>query len=228
MDSPAPFKHQTLYDTLAQHDATGAIRALQSWLPSARYADVVDCLNGCPPDLRVSLQSLLRDLISGYPAVRYGVPVLLRYAPVYERAGEILHAPLPLISNRKGVASCRWIESDVLDISPYILDPVSLHKVRVLPDAITVGVLMLRSTSEEVPAEPEGRWWQSLLNAPSGGEVKLFPGHVWPWIDAVEVALVMGEVAQTGELPQRSVAFLSDDLYCWAIEAGGRFGRAVA
>ncbi|MCA0187601.1 MAG: hypothetical protein LCH90_16720, partial [Proteobacteria bacterium] len=130
-------------------------------------------------------------------------PVLLRYAPVYERAGEILHAPLPLISNRNGVASCRWSESDVLDISRYILDPVSLHKVRVLPDAITVGVLMLRSTSEEVPAEPEGRWWQSLLNAPSGGEVKLFPGHVWPWIDAVEVALVMGEVAQTGELPQR-------------------------
>jgi len=119
-------------------------------------------------------------------------------------------------------------ERDVLEVSRYVLDPVSLHKVRVLPDSITVGVLMLRSTSEEAPVEPEGNWWKSLLETATGGVIQLFPGHVWPWIDAVEAALVMGEAAQTGKMPQRSVSFLSDDRYRWAVEAGGRFRKAVA
>lgn len=115
----------------------------------------------------------------------------------------------------------------MLDVSRYVLDPVSLHKVRVLPDSITVGVLTLRSTSESAPAEPEGHWWKSLLETATGGVIQLFPGHVWSWIDAVEAALVMGEAAQTGKLPQRSVSFLSDDRYRWAVEAGGRFRQAV-
>lgn len=201
-----------------------ALDRAQAWLPAASYADVAQWISSAPPYIRPHLTSLLRDVITEYPTMWYGIPVLVRYAPA--DGCSRLELPLPDCPPDESVRSIGWLPVSVLhDGAPIGMRPGPHYAEAGVP---TAAVLLMRVDNADygAPPGPDDRWWGDAFWVPDGDCVTMTSGAVLPWIDALEACAVMLASATSACPPATQRRFLDDyDAYRAAQEKGSQFWR---
>ena len=74
-----------------------SVDLVQAWLKTARPGQVTALAKACPEQVRPQLTTLLRDVVSGFPDVLFGCPILIHAVPDIE-----LDEPAP---------PCLWLPS---------------------------------------------------------------------------------------------------------------------
>lgn len=203
-----------------------SIGLMQDWLKTARPGEAPRLVNDCPARVRPLLTTLMRDVLSGYPAVLLGCPLLIYAAPVIE-----LDSPLSpclwLPTLRSGSAQpCEGLQFEgwlpvgaepPVNLLPQPFKPT----VPVSWRTPTAAVALFRHDPEtdvediDVPSP----WWGDLfLSTP--GQVRLSGKTLLPYPDALEAAARL-QAAARGEPRESLSVFLSEDE--WAFEAGAAF-----
>lgn len=171
-----------------------ALEQVQAWLPTASFADVAACLDLCPCDIRPRLVSLIRDVLTGYPDVLYGIPVLIYFEPARPAIGyaaEHLELPLPDYSPpHESVTSIGWMPLSILrDDTPLGPRPWPQY---IQPYTTDCVILTMRVRgADDAPPVPDDQWFADAFRVPDGDKITLSSGTSMPWIDAIEAGCVL-------------------------------------
>lgn len=205
---------------------------VQSWLKTARPGQLTALVNACPEQVRPRLTTLLRDVISGFPDVLFGCPILIHAAPdveLDEPAPPCLWLPSLDASEHQPCDGLRfegWLSTDA-ELPVSLLPGPFKPTVPVPWRTSTSSVALFRhdhtrcaEESIDIPAE----WWANLFRS-TPGKVRLLGRMLLPYPDALEAARELQAAARGESLPG-SGAFLRD---CdWARDSGLTFAAECA
>jgi hypothetical protein len=218
---------------LMRGDYAKVITLMLDWLCGCQPGDPGRLLDVCSPKLRSSVELLLRDLLTNYPKILLGCPLML-YAiqdndNVVSASGLGLPFPRPRHACPcEGLWFVGWLRSE---LKPPIYLPVSMeprHNTLIWNNATSFVALfcasedLLDTEQMQIPAE----WWGDLfmkgLNAQPVGNVRIEGDLLLSYPDALEVAVAQ-QAGARGE-PMPACGHFQQDLV-WAYEAGIRFGE---
>jgi hypothetical protein len=204
-------------------DVEFAVNCVYLFVRGAGYAELRELFDAKLEPYRQRLIALVRDVLSDYPTMTFGVPML-----IYVESSDCVHRPLrlPLPDYQPpdtNIESCAWLGLNTLR------SPIDFGKpapVTVFTSRVAGAVLLLRCRTEDPPRISD-EWYGDVFND--------LPGHVsihtlapMPWPDAVEAAAAMlvnaRAVGVTVDSPQ---VFLDFGLHFAAQDVGRRFYRRV-
>lgn len=199
-----------------------AIVLVQSWLAVAGPYDVESLLDAMRPDIQPKLALLLRDLISSYPTMLVGCPVLLYIKPEDAQSVSVtLPGPRETLAQPNTQMSfVGWLGIDHLSSTP-----IKLKSTRGQMDVPTNQVqvaIAIFETQENFFDQKEFDipffWWANLFQ-PIDGLVRVSARMAMPYPDAYEAARIMLCSANEKMAP-RVNHFLSDEGATWAMNEG--------
>lgn len=188
------------------------------WLQVATYGEIRDLVNDTPAHLRKHVVLLLEDVISCWPTVKWGLPVLFRYRD--ELGGE-LQLPLPEhAAPDPSITSMGWISLNTLrDRRRY---GMTSQLVTISSGGIHCAILMCQ-TASHMPPTIRDEWFGELFDEhiQPGCDLRISSRLLLPLPSAIEAGAAMLSAASTGgkqvETPR---VFLDVETYAFAMEAG--------
>jgi len=186
--------------------------------PKMRYSELYSLCMNVPQPMRERYITLLNDVLSGYPHVCFGVPVLM-YAMTPTYPGSMLELPLPDHQPPdSGIQRCSWLGLSTLHSEA----PFGSQEGPVLlpPFQTTSAVLRFYCQGESAP-ELNDEWWGDLFRT-MPANVCITTGTPMTWPQAVEYAAMMlyAEGTAGDAFPQM---FLTDDAFVAASLDGVEF-----
>lgn len=184
----------TLIAALMVNRIPTALEQVQAWIPNASFADVAACIDLCPADIRPRLVALIRDVLTGYPEVLFGIPVLIYYEPAKPadgHAAQHLELPLPDYSPpAESVTTLGWLPLSVLrDDTPLGPRPWPQY---IQPYTTECAILSMRVRgADDEPPVPDDAWFAAAFRVPDGDRITITTGTCMPWIDAIEAGCVL-------------------------------------
>jgi len=195
----------------------------KEWTQTATYGDIQRLVAQVPARERDHFVLLLRDVLSGYPEVTHGLPVLFRYTDANNGS---MHLPLPEHAPPDpSIRSMSWLSLATLRDGRRFGLPRDSY---IEPGGMHCAVLLVQTAG---PTEPElsDEWWSELLEIPEHASLSISSRAVLPWPDAVEAGCALLSAARTGgtnvETPR---LFLSSGAWDWALTAGLEWRRTLA
>ena len=214
-----------LYGYLRDRKYPEALCLLMNWLPTASYKEVSTWIAEAPGFYRPRVATAIRDVLTGYPEIRYGTPVLIRYEPA-PGIEDALELPLPDTTPDDVVTGIQWLPLSVLRDGKPLLDPRP-EPVIVMPYTTTCAVLAMRTKHPYTIPAPSADWWSEAFRVPEGNRVRLSGTMTLPWIDAIEAGCMLQARAMTANPPDTPRHFLDDTAFAWALDAGAQFRMAL-
>jgi hypothetical protein len=212
-----------IYALLKAQRIVEAISCAREWSKTASYADIEIAVAECPANYRRRMVSMLRDVLSGYPRVQFGAPVLIRYEPQDPAAGP-LRLTLPDVSPDDSVGAIAWLSLDNVAADVPLSAPSLID---IAPHKTTVAVLLLRTSGEETPVISDS-WWGDLFSETGAEPITISSNIVAPLPDAIEAGRVLLGAATHHSAPDFSQMFLSDHDYIRALSAGGEWVQMLS
>jgi hypothetical protein len=212
-----------LYARLRLGRVEEALLQMQTWLPGATYSDISHLIDSCPATQREHLVALIQDVLTGYPDVLWGCPVLIRYN---SDGCDSLPLQLPECPPHEVIVSISWLPLSMLRDG----EPMRPHRgvVNVHACNTTCAVLLMRTRGPEAPLAPEGEWFGDALEGRSGDQVYASGKLVLPWPAAVEAGCVQHAYTMSGDgATDMEALFLNSDARAEAIETGLGFRRML-
>lgn len=217
-----------LTDLLRRCQLVDAINELRPWLATATYADIRLLCSNMPERLRRHAVLLIKDILTGYPEVLYGAPVLIWYD---SPAGRVLTLPLPEAAPDTNVVSVAWTSLRTLrQAAPFAQRHVTHGPVVIQSNQTECSILLVQCKGTTAP-EMSDEWWSDVFrDQMSDGRIRISSRILAPYPEALEAACSLFASANSSatglvETPQ---LFLSDESYAWAQEAGQDWRKALA
>lgn len=216
-----------LADLLRRCQLTDAMEQLRPWLSAASYADIRRLCMSMPERLRRHAVLLIKDLLTGYPEVLFGAPILIYFD---SPAGRVLELPLPDAAPDTNVTSVAWISLRTLrQAQPFDQSQASHGPMVIQSNRTECAILLLQCKGTTAP-EISDEWWSDVFrDRLPDGRIQMSSRILSPWPEALEAACSLFASANSTaagmvETPQ---LFLSDESYAWTQEAGQDWRKAL-
>lgn len=207
-------------DLLRRCQLVDAIQELRPWLATASYKQINQLCLSVPEPLRRHAVLLIRDLLTGYPEVLFGAPVLIYFD---SPDGNSLELPLPDCTPDLSVTSIAWLPLTVLrSPAPFSLRDASRTLVTIQSGRTECAVLVMQSKACEPPA-PSDEWWgDAFRNILPDGHIRVSSRFIAGYPEAIECgcALMASAHSSAPGLVDTPNLFMGDDAYIWAQTAG--------
>lgn len=199
---------------LARGSVLPVIQWVKHWLRGASYVDIRDFVGHFPAERRPYVASLLRDVLTDYPTVTWGLPVLISVK------GGGLTLPLPERSPDPSVTRLRWLPLTFLD-GPAAFGDANGDMLDVPEDSTSVVILLAKTALPAPPVLSDGMWWAELLAAPDELSICVEAGPPMPFPDAMEAGVdLLATVCNGATDVDRQRVFLGDEGWMWALDSG--------
>lgn len=202
------------------------IELARSWLAAAESGEPETLLAECSEQVRPRIALLMRDLLSGYPEVLLGCPVLIHATPELELDSPSpphMLLPRPRGGTERPCADLKflgWLPATAHLPAP---QPFRHENFSDLPwFTPTALVALFRAGAEAMDAHSldlPAAWWGRLF-AGTPGNVCLTGSLMLPYPDALEAAAAMQAAARAEPAPERTFFLTETD---WAREEGREF-----
>jgi hypothetical protein len=175
--------------------------------------------------LREHVVLLLEDVLSQWPTVKWGLPVLVRYR---DPAGGSLLLPLPEhAAPDPSITKMAWVSLNTMrDRRAFGLPSVN---VAIPSDGVHAAVLMCQ-TAGPTPPVISDEWFAELFaeHLQPGCDLRLSSRLVLPLPSAIEAAAAQLSAAVTGgKLVDTPRVFLDDETWAFALEAGVEWRKTL-
>jgi hypothetical protein len=188
------------------------------WLQFASYGEIRDLVKEAPERLREHVVLLLEDVLSQWPTVRWGLPVLFRWS---DPQGGDLPLPLPEHSAPDpSITRMSWVSLNTMrDRRPYGSPTENLC---VSSGGVHCAILMCQ-TASQLPPTISDEWFGELFadSLKPGCDLRISSRLVLPLPSAVEAGAALLSAASTGgkqvDTPR---VFLDNETWAFALEAG--------
>lgn len=212
-----------------EKDFQTAINVLSEWLSQCHQGEPDALLAACAPAVRIRLRNLMSDVLSCYPKMFLGFPLLIMGGGKDEGDG-FLNLPFPTAENEQpclGLKFLGWLPCNTrLPVYfPFRQEYYSIEVERNVPTGY-VGVFHM--TSDEIEIDVKGihpLWWGDLfLNRrqpdPASGEVRVEGNVLFSYPEALEVATAMQAGARGCSIPEN---WSFHESLRWAYDQGVAF-----
>lgn len=195
-----------------------AIYWADQWLQLATYGEIRDLVKEAPERLREHVVLLLEDVLSQWPTVKWGLPVLFCWN---HPEGLALQLPLPEhAAPDPSITRMAWVSLNTMrDRRPYGM-PSPL--VTIPSGGVHCSILMCQ-TASQVPPTITDEWFGELFadHLQPGCDLRMSSRLVLPLPSAIEAGAALLSAASTGgkqvETPR---VFLDLETWAFALEAG--------
>jgi hypothetical protein len=195
------------------------------WLQLASYKQISELVADAPDRLREHVVLLLEDVLSRWPTVRWGLPVLFRWRGDEERS---LMLPLPEQAPPDvSITAMGWVPLNTLrEPGQY---GASSPRVFIPSSGIHAAVLMCQ-TAGPTPPTISDEWWSELFadSLHPGCDLRMSSRLLLPLPSAIEAAAAQLSSAVTGgkgvDTPR---VFLDDETHEFALAAGVEWRQAL-
>lgn len=216
-----------LEQSLRQGRFDRSIDLARGWLAAAQPGEPQKLLTACSVQMRPHVALLMRDLLSGYPEMLLGCPVLIYATPELEVDSPVppyLALPRARVATAQPCANVQflgWLPATARAPVPQPFRPESFETA-ICWSVPTAAVALFRAGPEALDSGIDllpAMWWGQLFSA-TGCNVSLTGRLMLPYADALDAAAAMQAAARAEPEPKGAV-FLAET--GWSRDEGMRF-----
>lgn len=210
---------------LEKGDLFPALYWADQWLQLASYKQIRELVAEAPDRLREHVVLLLDDVLSCWPTVRWGLPVLFCWRDDEARS---LLLPLPEHAPPDPtITSMGWVSLHTLrEKAPF---GASSPRATIPSGGIHAAILMCQTVGP-IPPTISDEWWSELFadSLHPGCDLRVSSRLLLPLPSAIEAGAAQLSAAVTGgkqvDTPR---VFLDDETWAFALEAGVEWRKAL-
>lgn len=210
---------------LKKADLFPALFWSEQWLQFATYGEICELVKSTPERQRKHALLLLEDVLSCWPEVKWGLPVLFRYRD--EQGGD-LQLPLPeYAAPDPSITSMGWVSLNTMrDRRQYGMT----SQLVTIPSCGVQCAILMCQTAGPMPPTISDEWWSELFaeHLQPGCDLRISSRLLLPLPSAIEAGAAMLSAASTGgrkvDTPR---VFLDDETHAFAQDAGIDWRQAL-